>query len=167
MKINISTRRSAQLRNPAYTLVEVLVASALLGMVLVILFGGFSQGYEILNLTRQDLRATQIMTQKTEAVRLCTWAELTNLPATFLDYYAEGITVTSNNPAVATYFGTISVANPTNLPGTVSYSNVIKLVTINLLWTNHFGSQAIVHTRQMQTMAAYNGLENYIYGTAP
>lgn len=144
-----------------YTLVEVMVAAALLGIMLVVFFTGFAQGYLNLNTARQDLRATQILTQKTEAVRLCTWAELTNLPPTFVDYYTEN---TSTNSDKTTYYGTIFIENPTNISSGVSYYSKIKLVTIGVTWTNYVYNRPVPHHRQMQTMAARDGMVNYLYG---
>ena len=147
----------------AYTLVELMVATLLLGILMAVFFAGFSQGYTSLNTTRQNLRATQILTQKTEAVRLCTFSQLTNLPSTFQESY----TGSGTNTTTAIYYGKISVASATNIPSSVSYYNTIKLVTISVVWTNYIGSRAIIHSRQMQTLAARDGMVNYIYGYTP
>jgi prepilin-type N-terminal cleavage/methylation domain-containing protein len=158
------TASKSKLSKRAYTLVEVLVAVALLGLMMTIFFMGIGQGYLNLNTTRQDLRATQILTQKAEAVRLCTWIELTNLPPAFTDYYLDS---SASNSGMTTYYGTISVVDATNVPSTVSYYNKIKLVTVSVTWTNYAYDHSYAHTRSIQTIAAYNGLVNYIYGYTP
>ena len=145
----------------AYTLVEVMVAAALLGLMLTVYFTGFGQGYLNLNTARQDLRATQILTQKTEAIRLCTFSQLTTLPTTFKDYYLDS---SATNSQLTTYYGTISVTSATNIPNWVSYYDKIKLVTISVSWTNYLYDHLIPHTRSMQTLAASAGLVNYVYG---
>lgn len=144
------------------TLVEVLVSAAVLGIMMVIFFAGITGGYAIINTFRQDLRATQILTQKTEAVRLCTWSQLNSLPQSFTDYYYS--LGTTNSSANTTYAGTISVGAATNLPNSVSYYGNIELVTVGVTWTNNFGGHQVIHNRQMQTLVAYYGLVNYIYG---
>lgn len=146
----------------AFTLVEVAVAAALLGVVMASFFACLGSGLAIVNTSRQDLRATQILTQKTEAVRLCTWSELHSLPSTFQDlYYDSGST--NGNPGV-TYYGTITVGPATCIPiGSLYYSN-IALVTISLDWTNYDGGRPVAHNRSMQTLVGYYGLVNYIYG---
>jgi prepilin-type N-terminal cleavage/methylation domain-containing protein len=166
MPIGPTDNRSRNCRVPVagYTLVEVMVAVALLGLVMVILFGGIGQGYLNLNTTRQDLRATQILTHKTEAVRLCTWTNLAELPTTFVDYYLDSPT---NNSGMVTYYGTISVTDATNIPSTVSYYDQIKMITISVTWTNNLYDHTYVHTRSMQTLASRDGLVNYIYGFTP
>jgi type II secretory pathway pseudopilin PulG len=147
----------------AFTLVEVAVAAGLLGITMAAFFACLASGLSVVNTSRQDLRATQILTQKTEAVRLCTWEQLQSLPTSFQDYYYP--TGTTNSAPGITYYGTISVGPATCIPSSASYYPEINLVTISLVWTNYLGSHAIVHNRQMQTLVAYYGLVNYIYGS--
>jgi type II secretory pathway pseudopilin PulG len=146
----------------AYTLVELVIGVAIIAFILASLFAGFASGFGIINTTRQDLRATQIMAQKTEAIRLCTWSQLALLPHSFQEYYYPP--GTTNNTAGTVYYGTISIGAATMIPNTVSYYSNIDLVTIGLVWTNYAGSRQMVHNRQMQTLAALNGIQNYIYG---
>jgi type II secretory pathway pseudopilin PulG len=149
--------------NAAFTLVEIVMGAAVLGVTMVAFFGGITSGLYIVNTFRQDLLATQILTQKTEAVRLCTWSQLAALPATFQYLYKGSAT---NSSAGLTYYGTISVGHPTNvIPNSVSYYTNIDLITINLYWTNYFGLHSVAHKRQVQTLAAYYGLVNYTYGS--
>jgi hypothetical protein len=54
------------------------------------------------------------------------------------------------------------LTTPNSLPA--SYRDQIKLVTVSLVWTNNFGGKPVPHSRQMQTLVAYYGLVNYIYG---
>lgn len=114
----------------------------------------------MLQTTREDLRATQILMQKIEAVRLCTWTELTNF--TFQESY-DPLSGT-NLAAGAVYFGNVAIGPATSIPSTVSYAPNMCLVTVNLNWTNYNRSQAIPHSRQMQTQVARYGLQNYIWG---
>src|SRR6266516_8115984 len=62
----------------AYSVVEVLVAVFLLGTLTVSLFGAFSSGLMMVRLERENLRATQILVQKMETVRLLTWSQLSD-----------------------------------------------------------------------------------------
>src|SRR5512136_482740 len=61
-----------------YTFAEVLVAAAILGVVATSLYAAFSGGFFIIQSTRENLRATQVMVQKLEAIRLLTWSQLGN-----------------------------------------------------------------------------------------
>jgi len=150
----------------AFTLVEVLVGASILAIMMVTLFAGLATGYSIINTLRQDLRATQILTQKTEAVRLCTWTQLNSLPQSFQDYYSPFGTTNAGSTNSLTYYGTISVGSASSvIPGSPTYQSQIELVTIGLVWTNSVGSHQVAHNRQMQTLVAYHGLVNYIYGS--
>jgi prepilin-type N-terminal cleavage/methylation domain-containing protein len=163
MNVNAITSASSRSGFRGYTLVEVLVSAAVLAITMAIFFAGIAGGYAIINTFRQDLRATQILTQKTEAVRLCTWSQLNSLPQTFTDYYYSlGAT---NSAANTLYSGTISVGVATNISSSASYYDKVKLVNIGVVWTNNFGSHQVIHSRQMQTLVAYYGLVNYIYGS--
>ena len=164
MRVKTSTLENPGQSNRGATLMEVLVAIAVLGIMMVIFFAGITGGYAIINTFRQDLRATQILTQKTEAVRLCTWSQVRSLPTSFTDYYYS--LGTTNSAANTTYAGTISVTAPSPvIPSSAGYYSRVKLVTIGVTWTNNFGNHLVVHSRQMQTVVAYYGLVNYIYGT--
>lgn len=157
------TRRTNR-RGAGYTLVEVLLSIVIAAISAAVLFVGFDNGFAILRTTREDLRATQILMQKTEAVRLLTWQQLSNLPTTFQEYYYPPGTI-STNPGTL-YYGTISAFGvPDGIPDSVSYKSSLHLITITLAWTNYVGASANAHSRQMQTMSALYGLQSYLYGS--
>ncbi len=61
-----------------------MVAVAISAGMMVSVFAGFSLGWGLIHTTRDDLRATQILTQKIESIRLLTWSQLTNgCPSSF------------------------------------------------------------------------------------
>ena len=152
--------RRSNRRQAAFTVADVAVAVFVLG----IIGGGFclalSSGFSMLQTTREDLRATQILMQKIEAVRLCTWSELTNV--TFTESY-DPLSGT-NQSAGAVYFGNLTIGPATSIPSTASYAANMALVTVNLNWTNYNHTTAIPHSRQMQTHVARYGLQNYVWG---
>ena len=65
----------------AYTLVEVMIGVAIMSTGLASLCLGFSQGFTVIQVARENLRATQILQEKMETIRLFTWNQLTNAPA--------------------------------------------------------------------------------------
>jgi uncharacterized protein (TIGR02598 family) len=167
MKIRATSRQPRGRRNVvAFTLAEVMVAVAILGIMIVTVFSGFTVGWAIIHTSRDDLRATQILQQKIESIRLLTWDQLINqCPGSFLDYYNPS---GQGNTAVGTvYHGTISIDPATSLVGSVSYNNQVRLVTVSVSWTNLSGTKPVAHSRQMQTLSAMNGLQNYIWGNHP
>jgi len=147
----------------AYSLIEVLISVVILAVTVLGLYSGFIFGFACIKTSREDMRATQMLNQKLEAIRLCTWGQLSNFPATFTDYYDP--TGVSSNSAGAVYYGEISTTGtPTNIPDSASYKSLVHLITVSVTWTNYTGKSPIVHQRQMQTLSAYNGLQNYIWG---
>jgi prepilin-type N-terminal cleavage/methylation domain-containing protein len=146
----------------AFTITEVLIAVFILGVAAMSLYGGFAAGFLLVDSTRQELRATQILTQKAEALRLCSWSSLTNFPISFTESYDP----TSTNGGTI-YVGTVATNVATVIPVSSGYRSNMCLATINLYWTNYNGRQKIVHARSSQTLVARYGIQNYIWGTTP
>ena len=156
---NIESAASFERRRLGFALMEVIVAVLVLTTIGVAFYVGLSSCFSVLKTSREDVRATQIMMQKLEAVRLCTWSELTNF--SFKEPYDP---TSTNNGAGVYYYGTVTKSPATTIPVTSSYANKICLVTVNVVWTNRFGSTPQVYSRQMQTHFARYGLQSYIWG---
>jgi Tfp pilus assembly protein PilV len=157
----------------ANTLPEVMISVVILAIMFASLYAAFNTGFGSMTASREEMRATQIMTQKLEAIRLLTWAQMSNAPTSFQEYYDSAQTsfqqyYNSNKPtnstAGCTYYGTISYFDTaTNVPS--AYQSKLHVITVTVTWTNGFASTTpIAHTRSMQTISAYLGLQNYIYG---
>ena len=94
LKVNMRTGRSAQRRRvaalAAFTLVELIVAMAVIAVVVIALYGSISSAFTSIRLARENLRATQIMVEKMEAIRLYDWDQITTpsfIPTNFLTSY--------------------------------------------------------------------------------
>jgi len=146
----------------AYTLAELLVATFVLGVFVVSLYTGFCSGFAILRLSREEAKATQLVLQKLEDIRLCTWSQLSNFPRTFQQTY-DPFALT-NDPHATTFYGRVSLSDSEIA---ASYSTNLKLVTVTVFWTNWNGKQPLVHTNQMQTHVARYGMQNYEWGATP
>jgi prepilin-type N-terminal cleavage/methylation domain-containing protein len=148
-----------------YTLVEVLFAIVIAAISASVLFVGFDNGFALLRTTREDLRATQILMEKTEAIRLMSWQDVTNTAnglSFTISYYPPGA---SNNQGTI-YYGTVSSINaPANMQAAyqADYKNNIQLVTIDLHWTNYVGQTKVPHAREMQTLCAQFGMQGFLY----
>lgn len=144
-------------RRAGFTLAEALIATAVVGISFISLYAGLVQGDHIIQDSGQDLRASQIMGQQMEIVRLYTWNQLTNngyVPTTFTNnYYPGGLT---NGTAGVTYSGTLTI---TNTPLTETYNGDLREVIVNVTWTNG----PVMHQRQMTTFVSHYGMQNYIY----
>ena len=139
----------------AFSLIEILVAVVLLGIMFVSLYSGFSAGFAVMQLARENLRATQILQEKMETIRLYTWDQINTpgfIPTNFVEsFYAVGTNGNSMN-----YTGTVRIAQA---PVSTPYSNELKQVKIVLEWV----SADVLRSRQMQTYVTRHGLQNYIY----
>jgi len=143
-----------------------MVAGAILGFVATTLYGAFSAGFCVIQSTRENLRATQILVQKMEAVRLFTWSQVADtnnyLKSTFTEPYDPlGVT---NNTGGAQYKGYVTATVPATGELPEAYRTNMRTITVSLYWTNYIGTKPIVHQREMQTRVTRNGMQNYIWG---
>src|SRR5260370_1049469 len=92
----------------AFTLAEVMVAVALAGVMLTALYAGITFGFSTVKIEREDLRATQIMVEQMETLRLTPYANLQNF-STNVYFDPSGST---NGSGGALYTISITTATP-------------------------------------------------------
>ncbi len=167
MILRLSANRVARRGQVAFTLVEVMVAMAIIGISFTALYAGITMGTTTIAQARESLRANQIMTDRIEECRLYPWDYLTNIsniPTNFVEPFyptnsnlavSDVVVGTNNIGSTFTYFGTMSIAG-TSL--TNNYADGLRLVTVTLVWTN--GN--VPRLRSISTLIARNGLQNYV-----
>lgn len=155
MKFGANTNRCDKKPSAAFTMTEVVVGVAIFSIAFIAGYFGIVQGYNLMEDTRENERATQILQDKTEVLRLYTWDELTNIaftPLTFTNFY---------NPAGQadgpTYYGTVTISNA---PFAESYATDIEVLTFRLNWSNN----NLNHQRRLTTLVSRYGMHNYVYG---
>ncbi|HTL16475.1 MAG TPA: prepilin-type N-terminal cleavage/methylation domain-containing protein [Patescibacteria group bacterium] len=160
MSADQTGRAERQCRDQAFTLIEVMVSVGVMGVLLVTLYAGISFGFYQIEVSREDERATQILAEKMEIVRLLSWDQVVNLPGYVPSTFTASYEVTNptNAPTNAfIYTGTVVV---TNAPlSSEAYSNDLRMITITLNWASH----GINHRRKMRTFVSRYGLQNYVY----
>jgi len=151
-------------RQSAFTLAEVLMGAAVMSVVFVTIFSIMTVSLFISGNSRENLRATQIMLDKMEGIRLYSPTQLTN--TTFLLQSFTNWSSETNNIGMANvqgygimYTGTITIAPVTF---STSYSSNMHQVTVNVGWVSG-GQGNIAHTRSMSTFYANQGLYNYVW----
>jgi prepilin-type N-terminal cleavage/methylation domain-containing protein len=160
MKIKYAIHQAGQRAQSAFSLVEVMVASALAGLMFMAGMTAFTSSFRIVGLDRENSRAMQILLEKTELVRLYNWDQITGndtntfIPATFTAPFS-----TATNNVGFNYWGTVLI---TNAPITETYSNDLREVIITLTWTS-INSESMLHSRSMTTFVSQYGLQNYLY----
>lgn len=153
-----STKR---LRKQAgFTLAEVMIAVGILGVSFVSLYAGMSAGFALTRVSRENLRATQIMVEKMEGIRLFNWNQITAsnmIPTKFTSRYYP--TVGGDQASGVAFNGTISVTNAVLSQAPTTYADNLRFVTVSVEWT----SGDIQRTRSMTTMVSKFGLQNYVF----
>jgi prepilin-type N-terminal cleavage/methylation domain-containing protein len=145
-------------RLQGFSLVEVMVGSVIVGIFFLSFFAMTGTGFNMVKSSRENLRATQIMLNRLEGVRLYNWNQLTQtnlLPTTFTEYYDP----TSTNGMGAIYSGTMVVSTATMTPAATYSSTGVKQVTVQITWN----SGGMSHTRSMSTYVTQYGAQNYVY----
>ena len=140
-----------------FTLVEVMVSLSVLGFMVISLYAGISSGFAVIKIARENLRATQILQERMEVLRLIKWADVLApgfIPTTFTaPYFANDPTNTTTGTFV--YTGTVTV---TNTPLSETYATNMRMIQIDLNWT----SGNTMRSRQMTTYVSQRGLQKYL-----
>jgi hypothetical protein len=134
-------------------MVELLFGILLFGIAFAALCRSIAFSVSTARVSRENLRASQILVEKMEFMRLFTWSQITNgssIPTNFTDVLEPGL---SNSGTV--YRGQIKI-EPVPLDNNCATN--MRLVTVSLVWTSK-----VAQTRQMQTYVSRNGLQQYVY----
>ncbi len=140
-------------KREAFSLVEVMVAFGILGLVIGTMFTCFSLGFASIRLTQENLRAAQILTEKMETIRLYTWTQVNTagfIPTNFTAAFNTG----TNGSTNIVFNGTMSISDASL---SEAYSANVKLVTVAVAWTN----SGVPRQRTMSTLISKNGIQNY------
>jgi type II secretory pathway pseudopilin PulG len=162
MKIRLAKMKFRRWALLAYTLCELLVAVALLSIIFVSLYGGMASGFALTQAARENLRATQILVERTEGIRLFNWDQLVYsnwVPSQFTNWYYP-MTNNGESPGIM-YVGTMTrTRNPTLNPAT-TYGNSLCAVVTRVNWT----SAGTPRSRSLTTYVAQNGVQNYVFNS--
>jgi prepilin-type N-terminal cleavage/methylation domain-containing protein len=142
-----------------FSLVEVVVAIAILGVGIVALYASLLNGFRVAQLSRENLRATQVMVELMDTLRLYSWDQITDPKFTpkHFDVDYDPIGATNGGGGLFTYSCTMNVKKG---PKDVEYGDNMKTVTLDIEWQN--GSR-VKRTRTFVTYVTRNGLQSYIY----
>jgi Tfp pilus assembly protein PilE len=138
-----------------FTLVEAVFAVLASAVMLIALYASFTTGFSILKVTREDLRATQIILDRMEKVRLLPYSQLGN-PSVY-----PASTIETNGPGGVAYTVTFTTAtNLVSMPPDIQggYRSKISLVTVKVSWK----SGNVLRERSMQTYVARSGIQSYV-----
>lgn len=164
MKLN-GCQPATRSGTPAYSLPEAIIAMAIIGFMMISLYAGFSAGFTIVRSARENLRATHILLQRMEALRLCSWDKVKDQNyfqnVTFVESF-DPLGQLAGSDGGTVYTSDITTSVPTDLPA--AYQSDMRVVTVSVYWTNYSSQPPHVNVRQMQTYVARQGLQNYVQG---
>jgi type II secretory pathway pseudopilin PulG len=156
MKIKIALLKRIRQAAAAFSLVEATVSMGVVGTALAALFTGYTSGFFTMQMARENLRATQIMLEKMETIRLYSWDQIRTpgfVPVAFTNFYDPQAPVGQKGVA---YRGTMTISDCT-IGST--YRTDMKKVTVKVDWaTGH-----LQRSRQFTSYISRYGLQDYIY----
>lgn len=131
---------------------EVLISIVVISVLCIGIYGAVASSISIVRVCQDNERATQILSEKLDMVRVYNWQQLTNgfMPTTF----TERLDALNTN-SILYYTGTISIVQA---PITENYRSNLMQVKVDLQWTSAKRPQA----RSMTTYVAKYGLQSYI-----
>src|SRR5262245_31336246 len=131
MHCHLENRRTGgRARWRGVTIVEMVISLALIGMLVVAVYGAITSGMGRIGMARENLRATQILLEKTEVIRLYHWEQLNTgfVPTQFVVNYDT--TSASTNSGIL-YYGTVKIV-PADTGTT--YADDMREVTVTVNW---------------------------------
>lgn len=159
MRIRRSISPQTRLHQLAYSLVEVVIGVAIIGITFVTLYAGMSGGFAVTQLSRENLRATQIILERMEGVRLYNWNQLcysNMIPLNFTNYYYP-LATNGESKGIA-YKGSMTVTNA-GLTPYATYGSDMRKIIVTVNWE----SGGVTRNRMMTTYQSRNGMQNYVY----
>jgi len=175
MRVNLNCKQSVSSinrKNSAFSLIEVMIGVLVAGGVMAAVYAGVASGFQTMQLTRENLRATQIMVERLEAIRGSSWFNLTNTPPS--NFSETQYTPVNGAATGVAYSGIVTIETPANVVdfttggGSVpAYATMstLRAVTVTLTWTNRTGTGSgtdLVRTRSMSTFVSEHGLQSYV-----
>jgi prepilin-type N-terminal cleavage/methylation domain-containing protein len=151
-------RKNSRAARAGFSLTEVSVGMGVVGIVFISLYSGLTSGVATVGMTRENSRATQIMVEKLDSIRLYSWDKITKLgfsETPFTASFMPSGTATSGS-AGCVYSGTVTVSPA---PVAEGYKDNMRQITVSLSWQ----TGSLKRQRSMTTMVAKDGMQNYVY----
>jgi hypothetical protein len=145
----------------AFFLLEATIGMSLLGLIFMAMYTGLVSTTFSVHLSRENLRATQIMAEKLDTIRLYGWKKIVEDP-----YYLSGqfnVPVYSDDPSMPGNDSTSRMFTGEILvepaPITEPYAVDLRMITVELTWA----TGKMQRKRTMSTLVSKQGLYRYVY----
>jgi len=160
MKTAATTTCTRRNRKTAFFLLEAVIGMALLGLVFMAMYTGLVTTTFSVQLSRENLRATQLMAEKLDTIRLYGWKKIVDDPFylrwTDVPVYPDDPSKAGNDATPRVFRGEILVEPA---PITEAYAADMAMITVRVMWT----TGKLNRTRTMSTLVSKNGLFRYVY----
>ena len=156
--LRIARRTGRDRRDTGFTLTEVIACIAILGIAFAALLTGLAWNVSTIKFARETVRATQIMEDKLDTIRLYSWDQITTPGFITNRFYAPFCPSNALSPGALgiTYTGRVTIAT---VPLSEAYGTNMLRITIDLDWP----SSPEVRRAQMSTFVSKYGMQGYIY----
>ena len=142
-----------------FTLVEAVISFAIFGVCFAALLGGLTWNTANIKFARESVRATQIMEERLDTIRLYSWDQI-NTPGFITNQFYEPFYPTNAlsgpQPLGVIYTGVVTMATA---PLSEAYNTNMLQVTVDLYWP----SNPQLRHAQMSTFVSKYGLQGYVY----
>lgn len=151
-------------RQSGITFIDVLMATAVITIMCLGVVGSLTYGFYTMQMARENQRATQVMLEKVETLRLYNWDQINSngfIPTNWTDVYdpqaASGWQGVSYNGQLTISPFTNATSGSVSTPPT--YSTNLRQITLTVTWK----TRNINRTRSLVTYVARDGMQNYVY----
>jgi len=160
MKTAATTILRRRNRKTAFFLLEAVIGMALLGLVFMAMYTGLVTTTFSVQLSRENLRATQLMAEKLDTIRLYGYKKIIDDPFylkwTDVPVYPDDPSKPGNDATARVFKGEIVVDAA---PITEAYAADMRMITVRVMWT----TGKLNRTRSMSTLISKYGLYKYVY----
>jgi hypothetical protein len=162
MRTAATIKCRGQKRQKAFFLLEATIGMALLGLIFMALYTGLVTTTFSVQLSRENLRATQIMAEKLDTIRLYGWKKIAEdpfyIPNAVVDVpvYADDPSKAGNDATTRMYDVSVTI-DPA--PIEEPYAVDMRMITVHLTWS----TGKMRRTRSMSTLVSKFGLHKYVY----
>lgn len=159
MVMQSQSRLAPRKGGAGFSLAEVVVAMAIAAIGIGALYAALLSGFRVVQLSREDLRATQVMVEVMDTLRLYSWDQITDptfTPKHFqIPFDPVGTTNGQGSP-----FEFRCTMNVKKGPNAVAYGDNMRTVTLDIEWKNETKRR---RDRSFVTYVTRNGLQSYVY----
>lgn len=156
MKVKAALLKRIRQKLAGFSLIEATIGMGIIGTTVGSLFSGFTSGFFTMQMARENLRATQIMLERVETIRLYSWDQVNEpgyITPTFTAAYDPDA---PEGQTGLTYTGTIDIVDA----GIVSsYSSDMKKVVVRVNWK----TGKLQRTREFTSYISRFGMQDYVY----